>query len=294
MKASLRSPWTHEEDATLKDAIEKHGASSWTNIAQYLPNRTNKQCRERWVNHLAPNICKSPWTSREDQFMYNLHQIYGNRWSIIAQHLPGRTDQQVKNRFYLMMHRKFRSIRKKNLVRAETTPKETPQNIRNESKMIYSSFLAHKSLLDPVHLTVNSTPLLPYFSPPNATSNPFADEMKVFPSNTPNIENNASIEKRWCPKISPHLLNSNFELLKNQPDGSLIQCKIDISEKKKGNNTYNIQEITQSKNSFYSPIFGHQKIKHEEYLATIIEQQSTFTYNNQHLELKYQYRQSTR
>ncbi|XP_047952586.1 transcription factor MYB3R-5-like [Salvia hispanica] len=93
----VKGPWSKEEDAILIELVERSGEKKWSEIAEQLPGRMGKQCRERWCNHLKPEIIKAPWTDEEERTLINAHAEYGNKWSILAKLLPGRTENSVKN-----------------------------------------------------------------------------------------------------------------------------------------------------------------------------------------------------
>ena len=92
MESSCKKQFTISEDLILYKYICKYGAKNWNCAASILTGRTPKQCRDRWHNHLDPNINKGPWTFEEDRILAEQHEILGNRWSDIASYLPGRTD----------------------------------------------------------------------------------------------------------------------------------------------------------------------------------------------------------
>jgi myb proto-oncogene protein len=63
-----KGPWTEQEDQTVIELVGRIGAKKWSQIAQQLPGRIGKQCRERWHNHLNPNINKAAWSEHEDRY----------------------------------------------------------------------------------------------------------------------------------------------------------------------------------------------------------------------------------
>ncbi|KAL5541463.1 hypothetical protein UlMin_009173 [Ulmus minor] len=93
-----RGPWTVEEDLTLINYIAHQGEGRWNSLARCAGlKRTGKSCRLRWLNYLRPDVRRGNITLEEQLLILELHSRWGNRWSKIAQHLPGRTDNEIKN-----------------------------------------------------------------------------------------------------------------------------------------------------------------------------------------------------
>ena len=72
----MKGPWTKEEDEIVIKLVDKNGPRNWSKIAEYLPGRIGKQCRERWHNHLNPDIKKDRWTEDEDLAIMEAHKMF--------------------------------------------------------------------------------------------------------------------------------------------------------------------------------------------------------------------------
>ncbi|CAA7410572.1 unnamed protein product [Spirodela intermedia] len=105
----IKGAWTKEEDKRIIELINNYGTKRWSIIAREMRGRIGKQCRERWHNHLNPEIKKGPWTAEEEIMLIRAHQIYGNKWAEISKLLPGRSDNSIKNHWNCSVKKKLDS-----------------------------------------------------------------------------------------------------------------------------------------------------------------------------------------
>ncbi|XP_074568627.1 transcription factor MYB36-like [Curcuma longa] len=104
-----RGPWSPEEDKQLREFIEKNGTGgNWISLPQKAGlRRCGKSCRLRWLNYLRPNIKLGDFNEDEDRIICSLVAAIGSRWSIIAAHLPRRTDNDIKNYWNTKLKKKL-------------------------------------------------------------------------------------------------------------------------------------------------------------------------------------------
>eukprot|EP00253_Pinus_taeda_P007610 PITA_07610 len=103
-----KGAWTKEEDDRLIAHIRAHGEGCWRSLPKAAGLlRCGKSCRLRWINYLRPDIKRGNFSSEEDELIIQLHSLIGNKWSLIAAKLPGRTDNEIKNYWNSHIKRKL-------------------------------------------------------------------------------------------------------------------------------------------------------------------------------------------
>ncbi|XP_039044294.1 transcription factor MYB3R-4-like [Hibiscus syriacus] len=139
----VKGPWTKEEDELIIELVNKFGPKKWSTIAQHLPGRIGKQCRERWHNHLNPGINKDAWTQEEELALIRAHQIFGNKWAELTKFLPGRSDNAIKNHWNSSVKKKLDSYIASGLLEQCQFP-----FLANQSKPMPSSSMRMQSNAD--------------------------------------------------------------------------------------------------------------------------------------------------
>ncbi|GAV85512.1 Myb_DNA-binding domain-containing protein [Cephalotus follicularis] len=106
-----RGPWTIEEDHKLMNFILNNGIQCWRMVPKLSGLlRCGKSCRLRWINYLRPDLKRGGFTEMEENQIIQLHSSLGNRWSKIAAHFPGRTDNEIKNHWNTRIKKKLKLL----------------------------------------------------------------------------------------------------------------------------------------------------------------------------------------
>ncbi|KAG4130855.1 hypothetical protein ERO13_D09G170800v2 [Gossypium hirsutum] len=141
-KDTNKGAWSKLEDQKLTDYILKHGEGCWRSLPQAAGLlRCGKSCRLRWVNYLRPDLKRGNFGEDEEDLIIKLHALLGNRWSLIAGRLPGRTDNEVKNHWNIHLRKKLLMMGiDPNNRRSLLSPTLTKSNASNDSSSACQPF----------------------------------------------------------------------------------------------------------------------------------------------------------
>lgn len=189
----IRKVFTAEEDEKLTEIMNRKNFVSWETVSKEIPGRNARQCRDRWLNYLAPSIRHDPWTHEEDIILVDKINQYGTKWSLITKFFEGRSDNRIKNRWYsyIQNHVQRDSKGKLTLLLGDNS-----NSTDNESNNPQEANTEHQ-ILPPINLGKPFTK--PFYFPPQHSSNP------SFPENT--VISLPVEDREALNPPSPHMFN---------------------------------------------------------------------------------------
>ncbi|KAL8158818.1 hypothetical protein V2J09_000355 [Rumex salicifolius] len=158
-----KGAWTKEEDDRLVSYIRAHGEGCWRSLPKAAGLlRCGKSCRLRWINYLRPDLKRGNFTEDEDQLIIKFHSLLGNKWSLIAARLPGRTDNEIKNYWNTHIKRKLLSsgidpITHRPINEASSPPKNPVNTTQTTTTISFASNVKQEALLQDHNLQLPSS-----------------------------------------------------------------------------------------------------------------------------------------
>ncbi|XP_008220565.1 PREDICTED: trichome differentiation protein GL1-like [Prunus mume] len=168
-----KGAWTALEDQILIDYVKDHGEGRWGKLSRETGlKRCGKSCRLRWLNYLRPEIKRGNITEDEEDLIIRLHKLLGNRWTLIAGRLPGRTDNEIKNYWNSVLRKKAQeshSERSRNEWKMTKDTEKAVPSLKMDSHFIQNG-LTPTSCINNEQLGTNNTLAEPFISGVEATN----------------------------------------------------------------------------------------------------------------------------
>ena len=130
----VKVKFTPEEDEKLRKLVGESVDIDWGKIAAQLPNRNQRQCRERWQNYLNPSLSTREWTQEEDDMVVEKFNEYGPHWNVIARLFNGRSGNAVRNRYLVIMRHQQKKKRIEELMKARQAKKQAQQQQQQQTQ----------------------------------------------------------------------------------------------------------------------------------------------------------------
>ncbi|OIV98125.1 hypothetical protein TanjilG_25990 [Lupinus angustifolius] len=223
-----KGAWTKEEDERLINHIKIHGEGCWRSLPKAAGLlRCGKSCRLRWINYLRPDLKRGNFSEEEDEIIINLHSLLGNKWSLIAARLSGRTDNEIKNYWNTHIKRKLYSggIDPQNhqplnaSAAATTTPTATTVPPSNTVATISNKKRNNDSISNIKHDTSNNNfQFVNGTEDSNCSSGVTIEELAFNPHNQLNLDLSIGLSTNQ-PKVSSSTINqeNKNKKLKQEP-----------------------------------------------------------------------------
>ncbi|TKY72457.1 Transcription factor MYB108 [Spatholobus suberectus] len=193
-----RGPWTVDEDLALINYIANHGEGRWNSLARSAGlKRTGKSCRLRWLNYLRPDVRRGNITLEEQLLILELHGRWGNRWSKIAQYLPGRTDNEIKNYWRTRVQKHAKQLK------CDVNSKQFKDAMR---------YLWMPRLVERIQAAAATAAMAPTAGSPTVSASAtttIANNNTTYNYDSNNLNNNFEVHSGNM-MLSPAIMNNNF------------------------------------------------------------------------------------
>lgn len=140
-----RRNFTIEEDKRLIQLVNQIGEENWDLVSRYMPGRNIRQCKERWGTYLNPRVNKAPWTPEEDELLIRKFKEIGPRWVEMGKYFVGRSDNNIKNRWYSHLKKRIEDIQEQEIESPVPSYIEEP---RESKKILTQEDCIYESIID--------------------------------------------------------------------------------------------------------------------------------------------------